>query len=367
MGDERAVGRVEERGHGRTVVSRSNVHGVPVPAEIVELLRGLGATEDEIEMEAAAERLAGFAVDLVFRSRGTRTPGEVAGAIGVDEAFVIEAYRLLGIPLRPDDAVLGDADIALLRGAVEGFAAAGMSTGDDMLRVVATSLSRIADAVTAMYVQQVESQFDHVPDLVGHVRTNAQATELALRQGEALGTLFVHHMRDATNRWRATWDGTSRATGRFAVGFVDLVGFTPLSRSLPTQQLVGLVSRFERLGFDIASAHGGRVVKHIGDEVMFSAVDADAGARIALDLVREFTPEVQPRGALAFGEVLTLQGDYYGPVVNLASRLTDGAVPGEVLVDASTAEVLRDTAAEPAGRRMLKGFDEPVTVFSLVG
>ena len=338
-----------------------------VPAEIVEVLRDLGATDEEIEREAAAERLAAFAVDLVFRRRGSLTPSEVGAAIGLDESMVIEAYRLLGVPLRPGDAVLGDADIGLLRRAMDGAAPVGLSSLDEVLRVVATSLSRIADAATAMYVQQVETYFDDVPDLAGHVRTNAEATELALRLGESLGTLFVHHMRDATDRWRATWDGTSRAIGRFAVGFVDLVGFTPLSRSLSTTELVGLVTRFERLAFDVASGHGGRVVKHIGDEIMFSAVDADIGARIALDLVREFASDVQPRGAVAFGDVLTVHGDYYGPVVNLASRLTDGAVPGEVLVDAATAAALTATATAPGGRRMLKGFDEPVTVFSLVG
>lgn len=338
-----------------------------VPAEVVELLRDLGASDDEIERAAADGRLAAFAVDLVFRRRGTRTPSEVAAAVGIDESIVIEVYRLLGVPLRPDDSVLGDADVEMLRAAIQGFVTTDVPGGDDMLRVVATSLARIADAVCAMYVQGVEAEFDDVSDLVRHVRTNAQNTEAGLLQGAALGTLFVHHLRAATNRWRSTWDGTSRATGRFAVGFVDLVGFTPLSRTLPTAELVGLVTRFERLGFDIASAHGGRVVKHIGDEIMFSAVAADAGAAIALDLVREFASDVQPRGAVVFGEVLTLHGDYYGPVVNLASRLTDGAVPGEVLVDASTASALTATATEPGGRRMLKGFDEPVTVFSLVG
>ena len=57
-------------------------------------------------------------------------------------------------------------------------------------------------------------------------------------------------------------------------------------------------------------------------------------------------------------------GDYYGPVVNLASRLTAEAVPGEVLTDQST-DVGPDMALQPAGRRTLKGFAEPVTVWSV--
>ena len=76
-----------------------------------------------------------------------------------------------------------------------------------------------------------------------------------------------------------------------------------------------------------------------------------------------------PRGALALGEVLTRGGDYYGSVVNLASRVADLAVPREILV---TAELRDRVAADgagltfsPAGRRMLKGFDDPVELFAL--
>jgi adenylate cyclase len=78
---------------------------------------------------------------------------------------------------------------------------------------------------------------------------------------------------------------------------------------------------------------------------------------------------VTPRAGLAVGPLITRGGDYYGPVVNLASRIADLAVPSEILV---TAE-LRDEAEklspalhfDPAGRRMLKGFDEPIELFSL--
>ena len=68
-----------------------------------------------------------------------------------------------------------------------------------------------------------------------------------------------------------------------------------------------------------------------------------------------------------FGEVLFRHGDYYGPIVNLAARLVDAAIPGEALVDRSVVEAMKDDdlVFEPAGRRMLKGFDEPVAVWSL--
>jgi adenylate cyclase len=76
---------------------------------------------------------------------------------------------------------------------------------------------------------------------------------------------------------------------------------------------------------------------------------------------------VRPRGALASGELLFRSGDYYGPIVNLAARLADLAVPHEVLVTPEVAEraVAPELRFEPAGKRMLKGFDTPATVLTV--
>ena len=114
------------------------------------------------------------------------------------------------------------------------------------------------------------------------------------------------------------------------------------------QELGALVSRFEELAYDTVAEHGGRVVKTIGDEVMFVAADnADAGL-IALRLtersaVDELLPEA--RAGLAGGTVLAQEGDYYGPVVNLASRLVELARPGSVLVSSELHAALADDPA----------------------
>jgi adenylate cyclase len=99
-----------------------------------------------------------------------------------------------------------------------------------------------------------------------------------------------------------------------------------------------------------------------------ATIDPAAGVRIVGNLVEAFTEDgTRPRGGLVFGEVLFRHGDYYGPVVNLAARLVDAAIPGEALVDASVVDAVKeeDLAFEPAGRRMVKGFTAPVAVWTL--
>ena len=151
-----------------------------------------------------------------------------------------------------------------------------------------------------------------------------------------------------------------------SVLFADLVGFTPLSQRTSPAKLLELISQFEAQAFEVASGHGGRIVKHIGDEVMFVALDAGAGCAIARDITTAYSEGIEPRGGVAFGDVITRHGDYYGTVVNLASRLAELAVPGEVLVNAATASSAGDPFEfRPAGRRLLKGFEQPVEVFSL--
>jgi adenylate cyclase len=152
---------------------------------------------------------------------------------------------------------------------------------------------------------------------------------------------------------------------------VDLVGFTPYAQDVAPQELAGFVETFEARANDVVAERGGRVVKHIGDEVMFIDADPTTACEIALRLVEAFGGEagVSPHAGVGFGPLVARGGDYYGSVVNLASRIADLAVPGEVLVTEAverTAVGQADTFAfEPAGRRMLKGFAEPIPLWSV--
>jgi adenylate cyclase len=127
------------------------------------------------------------------------------------------------------------------------------------------------------------------------------------------------------------------------VGFADMVGFTAISQQVDEKELAAMVDRFEELAYEHIPQDGGRVIKMIGDEVMFAADSPSDAARIALELVRVYAgddklPDV--RVGLAFGPVLSWQGDLFGPTVNLASRLVNIARPGTVLISEGMAITL---------------------------
>ncbi len=239
-----------------------------------------------------------------------------------------------------------------------------------LIRVIGSALARIGEAAVSLFLADIESPY---------VLSGAKEIDLAHAVYEAVGLLdglaerldpiLRRLMLQAVERTRRTSiDVTERFLYRYAVGFVDLVGFTAMSSHMNARELSSFMGRFEGEAHDVATSAGARVVKLIGDEVMFVATDAADACRAGIALMDAFNGEyvgVAPRGGIAYGNVVLRGGDYYGSVVNLASRLVDEAVPLELLVTDELAAAAVGCAFEPAGRRMVKGFDEPVAVRSM--
>jgi adenylate cyclase len=330
-------------------------------------LRSLGATEDQIEAARLDCRLASLAGDVILSRGSTLSADDLAERVGMDVDEVLSVWRTLGVTVPdPHTPMFSEADAEFTL-SITGMNPIG-EHGSELLRVLGSSLARVAEAAVSLYVQTVEPSMD-VPEVdnVVWAKDLAEATSAALRLGDSMGTIFGHHMRDAIARQRVAQAGiTERSLFRLAVGFVDLVGFTPLSLHSSPSELIDLIGAFEVTSFEVAATHGGRIVKHIGDEVMFVAMDAVSGCAIARDLIDAGIGGVEPRGGVAFGDVITRHGDYYGSVVNLASRLAELAIPKEVLVDEATAHTpSMPFSFRPAGHRLLKGFDAPFEVYAL--
>ena len=103
----------------------------------------------------------------------------------------------------------------------------------------------------------------------------------------------------------------------------------------------------------------------IGDEAMFVSEHANDACRVALDLVDAFrTGELPPvRVGLAAGVVVSIFGDYYGEIVNLAARLVAVAEPSTVVASADTRAASNNAFLfDELAPQSLKGFAAPVSI-----
>jgi adenylate cyclase len=358
------------------------------PAEDRELkgwLREQGATDAAIA--AAGLDPNRIAVDLALQDGETLSARDIARLRGVEPAHVVDVFNSAGVSVTDVDAVRFTEFDAEFVSVAEAAGVLAAADGRALMRAVATALDRVAEAAVAYYVQGTEARMERDEENpVVWAKETARMTGLAGKLGHGMGLLFRHHLRQAIDRQRISQvHVASRDVARMAIGFVDLVGSTALAQTLDVGELRKVVSQFESRAFEVAVRHGGRVVKFIGDEIMVAAVDPEAACRLMLALIEACsTGDLEPRGGLACGEMLFRGGDYYGPEVNLAARLVDTAVPGEVLVDCSVVNAVaagtradaidgrapvpgcpNNLAFDPGGRRVLKGFADPVTVWTV--
>jgi adenylate cyclase len=277
---------------------------------------------------------------------------EVAG-IEPDRLRVL--WRSLGFTEpRPGEEVFSDSDITMLAGVIPFLGEDGLDSDLtlQMTRVTGSALSKVANA----QIDAIVAQFDATADARGVTPQTVQTPEmaefsrnLALETAALLGAMpdvleFVwrRHLVAAAKR-RLLRFGSDVVT--MCVGFADLVGFTAHTQGLTARELAEVVERFEKLAYDVVSRHGGRVVKMIGDEVLFVADEVSTGARIALALSEAYSDDEalsDVRVGMAAGSVLEREGDVYGPVVNLANRIVVVAFPGSVVVSSEVAEALAD-------------------------
>jgi class 3 adenylate cyclase len=154
------------------------------------------------------------------------------------------------------------------------------------------------------------------------------------------------------------------------VGFADLWGFTALTQTLTPAELSMLLNEFSATVSDVVHANGGRVVKFIGDEVMWVSSTPEQLATAAVDLVnhpKAGEAGLDVRAGLGYGQALAINGDYFGTIVNLAARLVAAAAPGQILASQPLRAELPDWDATVQDPLTLKGFDAPVTAYELHG
>jgi adenylate cyclase len=226
------------------------------------------------------------------------------------------------------------------------------------------SLARLADWQTDMIAALLLDPAHGGPDAQRAVEEGAvrSAEELLPLMRELQDYVWRRHLAANADRLFLAAPGTVDRR-ELAVGFADLVGYTSRSRGMGGRELGTMVEDFEGLVADLIARHHGRVVKSVGDGVLFTCEEPADAVEIALRLPEEWNAPDRPplRVGAAFGPVLTRLGDVYSPVVNLASRLTSLARPSTVLVDQQLARRLRGLPGyrvRPLRRVSVRGYDQ---------
>jgi class 3 adenylate cyclase len=239
-----------------------------------------------------------------------------------------------------------------------------------LARVMGSAMARIGDATSTVVRGRMPSMSVAVSGSeLATARSFAGVASIVPRVGVALDTLYRHHLENARMHFERTesWDVVGEGGIRVGIGFADLCGFTGMTEQLSMDGLSMLLTRFEEVATDVVHDHGARVVKFLGDAVMFVATDAVTAVAVADELVAAAAIRgMTARAGVTSGTVLALDGDYFGPVVNLAARLVAVAEPGRVLVSDPVAERLAGRRAiESLGPQQIRGFTDPVGVSRL--
>ncbi|WP_243469943.1 adenylate/guanylate cyclase domain-containing protein [Klenkia marina] len=283
----------------------------------------------------------------------------MAQRAGVDPERTQRLWRALGFAdVGDDEEVFTDADVEALTtlGALIDSGFVDQDSEASVARAIGQSLSRLADWQTDMLAALLRDRLDDAVDTV-------RAAELLLPLlREVQDYVWRRHLSANAERLLAADPGAAVDRRELAVGFADLVGYTSRSRGMGGRELGAMVEDFEGLAADLVARHHGRVVKTVGDGVLFTCTSAVDAVEIGLRMPDEWAASDRPplRVGAAFGPVLTRLGDVYSPVVNLASRLTSLARPGTLLVDQDLARSLRGLRpyrVRPLRRVSVRGYD----------
>ncbi|MCH6471038.1 adenylate/guanylate cyclase domain-containing protein [Sinomonas terrae] len=339
-----------------------------------------GPTEAELRAVSDYRRAAKSLENLLLGGERTLKRREVAQGVGLSLFSARKLWRALGMPnFTDDDLAFTTEDLEHLK-LMPNLVREGVITEDAALSVTRA----IGQMTDRMVVWQVEALIEDmvatqgISDAEARVRLVEELPNLI----EPLEEMLVYSWRrqlsagvqrlavrakeglEASEEGRTGGEDDAPLPLARSVGFADLVSYTSLSRRMNEKTLARLVQTFENTCAEVISVGGGRLVKTVGDEVLYIAETPTAGAEIALALSREIAADERlPEGrvAMVWGRVLSRLGDIYGPTVNLAARLTAIADPGQVLVDELTAGVLASDARfvlSPLAAQNVRGFGE---------
>jgi adenylate cyclase len=299
---------------------------------------------------------------------------QVSAETGVTVEEAQRLWRALGFPEHGlETAAFNHADVeavtTLLAAVSSGLIDFDMAV--NLTRALGQTMARLADWEVGTLIHRVE-ELETSDEATGSRMGSAMrvVAEFSTPFEELMIYAWRRHLAAAVARIEALGANEEDLhTVQLTVGFADIVGFTALSTEISEDRIGDLVEVFESRCADVVASQRGRVIKSIGDSVLFVNDDPIRAHDTAEGIIQVIgrdprMPDV--RVGLATGSVVMRLGDVFGPPVNLAARLTAVARRNRVIIDETTAKRLPEDQFEtrrlPA--RPVRGFGdiEPLAV-----
>lgn len=340
---------------------------------LTELYVEDGIDLETLKEEAAANRLALMPADLILGpTRQKYTPREIAELAGMPVADFQNLIAAVGLPRpSPDQRTFDEADLAAAR-RLRRFQEAGIPTENLLAatRQVGSSAARIAQAHRDLLASDIISPGADEYEAATQLRqASLQLLPLAEQAVDyALRSHFIDQLRNqAMAMANPGLLGTGDST-EVSICFADLVGFTRLGERSELETIGTVAKLLESVAIEVTNPEV-RLVKTIGDAAMLVSEDGaalfDAAIRF-IEVGHQAGGELPAlRVGVARGEAISQVGDWFGPPVNLASRITETARPDSVLAESKAVEAAGEEAFKYSwvGQHKFKGLDRPVKLF----
>jgi adenylate cyclase len=228
-------------------------------------------------------------------------------------------------------------------------------------RVLGWAAGRIMEAARALFGDSV-ARMDHDSRTELEI---AKANELGIRAWTRVQSVMLHLLAEHPLHDVGFAEALMQGELSVALAFVDLVSSTRWAESVEPIEHSEALRRFEMRCTALATEHGARLVKLIGDEAMIVAHDPAALCRVLVEVCEATSSDpVLPaaRGSVGYGTVTVRDGDYFGPLVNTVARAAKLAPPNSVVVSADVVRLLDPVSWQvtPMGLHELRGVGESV-------
>jgi adenylate cyclase len=328
----------------------------------VAVLESLAA--DGVGLEAMREAIEHDRLGLLLLERALspqdgRSMSYIVERTGLDRELVGRWFQALGRPVSgdPDEPIYTDEDVQIAE-RINSYKAMGFRDEDMMpvVRAVGRGVLNIADALGSLLGEALLSSGEPEPELA--LRYAMEARRIAEQDSLHLTHLVAVALADRIGSHAVALEannaGRLQGAQEVSVCFADVVGFTDLGENVSVTELSEVAEKLAECATDVATRPV-RLAKTIGDAVMLVSPDTHALVSAALEKARRWSepddgrPEI--RVGIARGTGVPHAGDWFGPPVNLASRVTATARPGQVVVTGAVHDAIVEGRDDEGGFR----------------